>query len=171
MEKYMFIAHERAPAWVDYLSQELVTSWWKGKVEADSLHIYNQAVKAPLTSFVQDLFRCDNAIASLSTYPCQWVGEWVIHSFRLEIAIASTEVYELVLCDQLHCQKGGSWPMSHVLIIFRFLKMSGISRKLSFTGPDVTSPKGSGCSTVLLSCNLLKVLKWKVWEQFIRENA
>ena len=110
------------------------------------------------------IFRCN------STYPGQWVSEWVIHSFRLEIAIASTEVYELVLCDQLHCQKGGSWPMSHVLIIFRFLKMSGISRKLSFTGPDVTSPKGSGCSTVLPSCTL-KVLKWTVWEPFIWESA
>ena len=39
---------------------------------------------------------------------------------------------------------------------FQILKMSGISRKLSFTGPDITSPQGSGCSTVLLSCNLFR---------------
>ena len=38
---------------------------------------------------------------------------------------------------------------------FQILKMSGVSRKLSFTGPDISSPQGSGCSTVLLSCNSL----------------
>ena len=52
-------------------------------------------------------------------------------------------------------KKGGLWPiMSHVpgpLIIFRFLKMSGISRKLSFTGPDIASPQGSGCLTVIVA--------------------
>ena len=57
----------------------------------------------------------------------------------------------LFVSDRI-AKKGGFWViMSHVpglLIIFRFLKMSGISRKLSFTGPDITSPQGSGCLTV-----------------------
>ena len=38
-----------------------------------------------------------DAIASPSTYPCQWVSQSVIHSFRLEIAIASPSFASLFI--------------------------------------------------------------------------
>ena len=40
-------------------------------------------------------FRCD------STYPCRSVSEWVIDSFRLEIAIASTKLASLLYVIEL----------------------------------------------------------------------
>ena len=40
-----------------------------------------------------------DAIASPSTYPCQSVGEWVIDTFRLEIAIASPSFASFLFSD------------------------------------------------------------------------
>ena len=40
-----------------------------------------------------------DVIAFPSTYPCQSVGEWVIDSFRLEIAIASPSFASLLLLE------------------------------------------------------------------------
>ena len=41
-----------------------------------------------------------DAIASSSTYPCQSVGEWVIDSFRLEIAITSPSFASLLFLNR-----------------------------------------------------------------------
>ena len=53
---------------------------WKVCSQWNSLQVFNKYVK--LSHFL-------DAIASPSTYPCQWVSQWVSDSFRLEIAIAS----------------------------------------------------------------------------------
>ena len=53
-----------------------------------SQQLYQRHVSALRTNATNACHFLD-AIKSPSTYPCQWVGQSVIHSFRLEIAIAS----------------------------------------------------------------------------------
>ena len=67
---------------------------------AHHLSLERRELTSLLFQMTRSLYFLD-AIASPSTYPCQWVGQSVIHSFRLEITIASPSFASLFWCDSI----------------------------------------------------------------------